>query len=137
MSIGAIIFILGILYSIGQSIYEKSKKKSQVQQKSAELKQVKKVAQTIKNVEQVTVDRTVQRNNTSRNKKDISEKENNKIKRVLNDEHLSEQQKLHRLKEIKQGDLTESHQSDLHFDRQAIVNAVIMSEILAPPKVKR
>lgn len=139
MSVGVIIFILGLVYSIGQSIYENSKKRAQQPTRTAQtIEPQQKVSQAVRQVEQSvpTASNTARKRAVQQEKVAVDNKAR-QIKRVMEDQHLSAQQKMHRVNELKRGDLTETEDNHIQFDQHALVQAVIMSEILAPPKSKR
>ncbi|ULG71130.1 hypothetical protein [Macrococcus brunensis] len=152
MSIGTIIFIIGIIITIGQSVVEKMGKKEDAKPIVRKLQNFeKRVQQNIDKIEQTSESykpaqrkarevvkeaspRLVQEQKKARPER---MKAIDPVEKVLTDKHLTQQQKAHRLEAIKSQDLTETDGFKFEITNENLVHSLIMAELLAPPKSKR
>ncbi|TDM04380.1 hypothetical protein [Macrococcus carouselicus] len=147
MSIGTIVFIIGIIITVGQSLWEKKKKddtEGPVIRKVRDFEQ--RVQTNIERLEQrTTLDRaavtpgekTPTVSPRAERTEKVQPKKQDKIERVLTDTHLTEQQKAQRLAAIKEQDLTEDAGFTFDITNENLVHGLIMAELLSPPKSKR
>lgn len=153
MSIGTIIFIIGIIITIGQSVVEKMGKKEDVKPVISRLQDfeqrvqqnIHKQSQTYqaaprraRDVIQEGIQEVSSASGDEQKKGQAARTRTvDQVGKVLSDTHLTPQQKAHRLEVIKSQDLTEPDQFKFEITNENLVHSLIMAELLAPPKSKR
>ncbi|GGB04588.1 hypothetical protein ERX37_01965 [Macrococcus hajekii] len=143
MSIGGIIFIIGIIITIGQSLFEKmakSEKQRPIVKKVQDFE--RRVQQNVERLEQrTTLEAPVLQSQPvkERTKRPVraAESVQNDVEKVLTDSHLTAHQKEQRLESIREGDLTSQKDFKLDLSEESLVHSLIMAELLSPPKSKR
>jgi len=152
MSIGTIIFIIGIIITIGQSVVEKMGKKKDTKPVVRKLQNFeKRVQQNIDKIEQKSGTYKPAQQKVKDDVKEVSprlvqeEKKVrlergsavNQVEKVMIDKHLTQQQKAHRLEAIKNQDQIDSDGFKVEITNENLVHSLIMAELLGPPKSKR
>ncbi|TDM13106.1 hypothetical protein [Macrococcus lamae] len=154
MEVGIIIFIIGIIFSFFQSVIEKKNKEGKPAKAQApkvktldELKKEynKQTHKAERNTEQINTAKKSAASTASKtqvgNERKRPERKTHSIEEkmaaIMTDEHLSERQKMQRINSITENDLTENHEQLLDFSKHNLVQGIVLSEVLAPPKSKR
>ncbi|WJP96962.1 hypothetical protein [Macrococcus bovicus] len=149
MSIGTIIFIIGIIITIGQSVVEKMGKKEDVKPVISKLQDfeqrvqqnIHKQSETYQAAQrraQEVIQEVSPASGLRQTKSQAARpRKVDQVEKVLTDTHLTPQQKAHRLEAIKSQDLTEPDNFKFEITNENLVHSLIVAELLAPPKSKR
>ncbi|KAA1040069.1 hypothetical protein [Macrococcus equipercicus] len=138
METGVILFIIGIIFSVFQSM---SEKKHKTKEKPVSTPQIR----TLDDFKRNVIERThpvvessqpvIQAQAEKRPRPDKSKEA--RMQAIMADTHLSEKQKAQRISSITEGDLTVSSEPLLDFSKHHLVQGIVLSEVLAPPKSRR
>lgn len=156
MEVGIIIFIIGIIFSyFKDKMDNNSNNSNQPNKKTAQKTQIKSLEELKHEFEQraqqvekavpvkeaPSPQKVVKSPAATRSSGDRKTRQqttlDGQMTAIMKDQHLSEKQKVQRINQLTEGDLTVEHEPLLDFSKHNLVQSLIMSEVLAPPKSKR